>query len=150
VWKGYAPCRHWDNRLTRWSPAVLEVTECLEETLRGRSLTGEVWLLSREGGRKRSGKVCGAFMERKQDPQLVATFDVRPPLFRLYHTTELALGIANPLPPKLVLPQVDLPGPAIPDQAAPPAPAKPTAEQLEKLRLFTRRGAAAPSPNGRG
>lgn len=147
LWKGYAPCRTWAVRLERWCPAVLEVTECLEETLRGRHLAGEVWMLTREGARRRSGKVLGAYLERKRDEELLEPFDVRQPLYRLYHTLELRLGVANPLPAKLVLPAISAAGPTLPTAARPADIPSVTEAQREALRKLASRGTAA-SANG--
>jgi len=45
IWRGYSAAESWDDAAHVWRPSVLEVTECLEETLRGRDLRGEVWAL---------------------------------------------------------------------------------------------------------
>lgn len=135
----------------RWNPCVLEVTECLEESLRGRHLAGEVWMLTREGGKRRSGKVLGAYLETKAETELLRTFDVRAPLFRMYHTTELEFGVLNPLPPKLLLPSIAAPAPALPMGSVPAEPPAVTAEQLDQLRrLGGRKAGQHVNGNGKG
>lgn len=138
LWKGFAPVRHWNPHSETWRPAVLEVTEHLEEELHGRQLIGEVWFLQRAGTGKKSDPVQGSFLERRDDRTLTAPFSVMPALNRMYHCAEIRFGIPNPVPRKMLLPEIAAAGPELPAEAAAPEPSKPTGEQLKKLREFAR------------
>jgi hypothetical protein len=104
VWKGYAPIEQWDQVTECWWPAVLEITEALEELLRGRKLRGEVWLVGRPQEGRRPAPVCGVLHERCQESALPPPFDVTPVLLRFYHCSTLVLGVINPIPSRVVLP----------------------------------------------
>jgi hypothetical protein len=159
VWKGYVPVRVWQKEHATWAPAVLEVTEHLEEMLRGRDLIGECWLLSRESAGKKNGPVGGMLIERRDDPTLRLGFAILAPLQRLFHCLELDLGCPNPLPASLLLPTSSAPGPNLPAEACPREPAPATQEQIETLKQLTGFGKAGamrnafkkiePSANGR-
>jgi len=133
-WKGYAPVRVWQPRTETWKPFVLEVTEHLEEELRGRDLRGEVWELTRRDAKKKNSPVDGLFLELRSDPQLLVEFSVIIPLQRMYHQIELDLGTPNPLPAKLVLVETAAAAPAKPAPTAAPPADRPTEKQLEQLR----------------
>jgi hypothetical protein len=133
LWKGYVAAREWEERLKRWYPIVLEVTECLEEQLRGRALAGEIWILTRESGRKRSGKVIGRYLERREEPSLTQCFGTLNALLRFYHSDTLDLGVPNPLAPRLLLPAVDAKGPAGLADAFPPDPPPATKEEIREM-----------------
>lgn len=136
LYYGYAPAHVWRPRQEDWLPAVLEITEALEEVLRGRRLAGEVWLLQRQTTKKKTGPVSGVLLEVKDAGITPPAFDIRAPLYRLYHTTTLHLGVANPLPRKLLLPTVKMPPPPGPEAfglAEAPAPSERQAEALRRL-----------------
>lgn len=134
VWKGYAPVRVWDAAAKRWAAHVLEVTEALDELLRPHVLPGQVWLLAREESHKKSGPVTGSYVERRTEAELTMPFDILPPLGRMYASAHVLLDVPNPVPPKLVLPEVDGQGPALPgaQQLAPEA--EPTAADRAKTK----------------
>jgi hypothetical protein len=151
LWKGYAPVRAWNATQDHWFPGVLEITEALEETLRGRRLAGEVWMLHRENDRKKSGPIAGVLLETRPPSPLSAPFDIRPPLCRMYHSLDLELGVPNPLPAKVTAPIALGERPPLPaaPQAAEVSP--PTPQQLQKLRrLAGMPGAAKTGSNGKG
>jgi hypothetical protein len=136
----------------------LEITESLEEVLRGRNLRGEMWHVCRAASHKKSAQVTGIFYSVREEPELLVSFDVVAPIQRLYHSTDLDLGIANPLPAKVMVPSVSCAGPT-PQQETSRADEKPpTPEQVEALRQFSgrlksqftsrRAFAHAPSTNG--
>jgi len=134
VWKGYAPARQLRPRQGVWAPCVIEITECLEEQLRGRDLVGEEWELVRDPQRRRSGQVTGRLVGRRPEKALWVPFDIRPPLYRMYHVTFLDLGTPNPMPSRLILPTVPLSEQDVsPATAATPERAA-TPEDLEKLK----------------
>jgi hypothetical protein len=152
IWKGYAPGREWDFTTKAWEPCVIEVTECLEEQLRGRQLAGEVWLLTRQATKGKSGKVVGTFLERRQDPELVLAFEILNPLRRLFHQEHFEIGVPNPLAPRLMLAPVALSGPACMAPSAVPDPRPATREQVREA--FRRAGiktrsSEQPSTNGK-
>jgi hypothetical protein len=144
VWKGYAPVLAWDVLTSIWRPRVLELTEVLEEKLRGRNLAGEVWLLYRvEAGRK-SAPIEAVHLERRPSAELPAPFDVTAPLLRFYHVTNLTLGVPNPLPGKLLLEGISAPAPRLPVLPPSPADIPPTPEQLARLRELAGHGRTRP------
>jgi hypothetical protein len=113
---------------------VLEVTESLEETLRGRELRGEVWALSRTEERGRSSPVVGIYCETVADRTLSEPFDVTPVLLRLFHVNALNLGTRNPTPPRVLLPAVPGPAPTLPADLQRAASAQQTPEQIEAAK----------------
>jgi hypothetical protein len=147
IWKGYAPCRQWDHGLGAWKPYALEVTEALEETLRGRDLPGEIWRLSRVRLKKRAGSVHGILEERREDAALRVAFDVRAIIERRYHCGPLVWDVPNPVVPKLLLPLTDgAPPSSIPiihlyTTDRPTAPVDPALQGLSSWERVTRIGA---------
>lgn len=140
LWYGYAPVHAWRPQQEDWMAAVLEITEALEEVLHGRKLRGEVWLLQRATTKKKTGPVGGVLLETRDDVATPEAFDVRTPLCLCYHTTNLQLGVANPMPRKLVMPARKLappPGPGAFGLAEPP---RPTESQADALRRIAPRG----------
>jgi hypothetical protein len=114
IWKGYAPTEWWDAVGRLWIPAVFEVTESAEETLRGRDLVGEVWSFSRRPGKGKTGAVLCLFCERIALSKLSRSFDIVPVLQRVYRVTDLRLGVVNALPEKILLPAVEGDAPNLP------------------------------------
>lgn len=153
LYYGYAPVRVWRARDESWVAAVLEVTEHLEELLRGRTLPGELWLLRRECERKKTGPCVGVFLETRAAADTPPPFDVRPALCRLYHTTELALGVGNPIPARVHLPKLSLsppPGAEAFGLSDPPRPSEADAEALRRVagRRMRKEWDALPRGNG--
>lgn len=103
TWKGYAPVRCWDHSLGAWLPYALEITEALEEILRGRDLRGEVWRLSRQRKKKKPGTVQGTLEETRSEEALLHPFDVRAVIQRRYHCGELVWDVPNPVVAKLTV-----------------------------------------------
>lgn len=143
LYYGYAPVRAWRPQRGDWAAVVLEATEHLEELLRGRTLRGELWLLARATDRKRTGPVGGVYLETRPEAEVPPPFDVRPALARLYHTTELALGVANPLPARVVIPPAQLAPPPGADRFGLADPPRPTPAHADSLRRIAPHGMAA-------
>jgi hypothetical protein len=118
IWKGYAPIHAWDQTSRLWHPFVLELTESLEEELRGRDLRGEVWSLWRCGKGLPNDPVTGLFAERRRENDVSPAFDIVPVLLRMYHVSSLRLGRPNSMPPKICLEAVAAPAPKLPDGVA--------------------------------
>ncbi len=150
VWHGYAPGRWYSTARKLWIPAVLQVTENLEEQLDGRRLAGEVWLLVRQQPGKKNAPVTGQFLERRTEADLVAPFDIRPALCHMYHVSELALGAKNPIPRKVSMPVVQAQAPAgLEILYPPPPPPEDPAKREEALRKLRETFPRAFSKNGR-
>lgn len=149
TWKGYAPVRSWDHTLGAWVPYALEITEALEEILRGRDLRGEVWRLSRQRKKNKPGTVQGTLEETRSEPALLHPFDVRPVIQRRYHCAELVWDVPNPIVPKLTvettvaLPPTSLPL-IDPYRSTKPAAASPPGENFVPIGERIRARALAP------
>lgn len=148
VYKAYAPVESWDGACKVWRPSVLEATEHLEETLRGRQLRGQVWILSRASERGKTDPVIGIFCEELAESAVSKPFDIVPVLLRFFHVSTLNLGVANPLPPKLVLEAVAGAPPNLPQDLLPVEPVEPTAEERAKLREQLQKMRGKTSSNG--
>lgn len=158
MWKGYAAVERWDPALRLWVPEVLEITECLEEDLRGQQLRGQVWLLARRQEKGEPPACFGTFCEQVNPDSLRAAFLVVPVLKRLWHRDEVKLNKANPLPERIKLDPVagDAPHlPQVPDDAKAsgldPEDRKVAAEIIRKARERQFKPAAqAPEPSSNG
>lgn len=132
--KAYAPVEWWVAHVGRWRPAVLEGTANLEERLRGRTLRGEVWLLSREKETDKASPVLARYCESLPEPSLSPAFDILPVLQRVFNREELLLDVANPTPRKVLLPEVAGAPPALPDDLKPAPPVEEDPEEKRKMR----------------
>jgi hypothetical protein len=97
VWKGYAPVE-WlrAGKPPTWVPAVLEVTEGLQEYLTSENPRGEVWQLLR--AKVNASRVeCRGQCVRHDDPRSLRN-DVRvePAVKRLYRSLFVAFGMLPP------------------------------------------------------
>lgn len=124
IWKGFAAGWVWDRLSRTWFPVAQEITECLEEIMRGRDLVGEVWLLERKGKGRKNDPVMGRFLERRDEPELCTPFNVRLCVERSYHTSRVRWGVANPLPAKTMVDPIAVRGPRAPDDWTPPEEVK--------------------------
>jgi hypothetical protein len=102
-WKGYAAVEHWDHASGLWWCRVLEVTEALEEILHKRDLRGEVWILNRQGSKKRNEPVTGLLSERLPSATLRQPFAIEDVLRKVYSVEKLLLDVPNPVPGRLIL-----------------------------------------------
>lgn len=150
VWKGYAPVRYHVVAGDWWLPAALEITECLEELLRGRHLAGELWQLYRDSGRRKTRQVTGHYLETRPIDGVFEWFDIEPILRRRYHTERLVLDVPNRVVPRVILAAVQAPAAGATRIAAPSAERPATTEELERLRQLRKelglRLAAQPDP----
>jgi hypothetical protein len=120
IWKWYGPVEWWVAREQLWRPAVLEVTEHLEEVLHGRELRGEVWGLTREGESSRKSACIGTFYQTLPAESLSLAFDVEPILARFYRVQKLLLDMPSPVPSRVFLSDVRAAAPEIPPDFRPP------------------------------
>lgn len=130
IWKGYAPVLLWEVRENLWRPWVLEITENLEEQLRGRKLRGEEWLLTRLEIRGRTDPVSGVLCRLVDSVELPEAFDVLPVLQKVLGSMEIRLGVANPTPAKVVLSPIAGDAPTIPTALQPV-----DVDQVDKSKL---------------
>lgn len=110
TWKGYAAVERYELASSVWVPYVLEITEALEHSLRGRQLRGEVWFLERPQPGKKKCPVLGQYLERQSLEWLRQPFDINDVLRVVYHNRPYVLGVANPIPPRLCV-EVSVDGP---------------------------------------
>jgi hypothetical protein len=134
IWKGYAPVLAWDQVRGLWHPFVLEITEALEELLRGRELRGEVWHLFREGKGKRNDLLTGLFAERKTGSIVIEPFDYLNVLLRCYHVSSLRMGRPNTMPARVVLPALAGEAPALPPGVPGPQEQEPNEAKRKTFR----------------
>ena len=106
-WRGYFAALLWEHETRQWRPVVQEVSEALELDLRPAYKRGQVWLLSRaKDERGRRAPTTGKLDGRVDPVQIPDEFDVRPVLLHLYHEQAISLGVGNPMPARLSLPNV--------------------------------------------
>jgi len=118
IWRGYSPVEAWEASKGVWRPWVLEVTEALEERLRGRFLRGETWSLHRTEQKGRTSAVIGVYCEKTAPDEVRPAFEVEPVLRRIFHCGSLRLGTRNPLPPKIMLEALPGKAPTLPADLA--------------------------------
>lgn len=139
IWKGYGPVEAWESSCRHWRSFVLEVTESLEEDLRGRDLRGEVWQLHRMQKSGKTDPVAGIFCERLPEHSLSKTFDIVPVLLRLFHVPRLTLGTRNPMPPKVVIEPVEGNPPNLPLELQQAEKPQDAGRKMEDARELWRR-----------
>lgn len=104
IWKGYTPVEWWEPRSGCWIPAVLEVTERLEQDFRSKWSRGQVWKLSRgPDTKKKRSPVIGELVENLDPRSLRDPFPILPPLFSIYRLLELPESVPNPLPGRILI-----------------------------------------------
>lgn len=150
IWRGYSPVEAWEASKRVWRPYVLEVTEALEERLRGRELRGETWSLHRVEEKGKSAAVAGVYCETIESAELREAFDVEPILRRLFHCGPLRLDTRNPLPPKLLLEALPGKAPNLPEDLRPEVSAETEKEERAKAAELWKklRARGVPSQNG--
>jgi hypothetical protein len=106
-WKGYAACllsRPQDKLL---DPIVLEITDRTELDLRARWGRGQWWRLTHKPEVKGKHEPIEASYVGRVDLAIVPpAFDVRAVLMHVFHEEHIDLGIANPMPPRVVMQSV--------------------------------------------
>lgn len=104
AWKGYAPCllsRPADKLL---EPIVLEITSSCELDFRGRWARGQWWKLEHKPESKTKNEPIAATLIGALAPANVPpAFDFRNVLLHVFHEETISLGIANPMPPRVVV-----------------------------------------------
>lgn len=125
IWRGYLSVQMWLPDENLWRAAVLEVTEALEQSMRGEVDRGQVWALARRSSRKKTSRepVQGTILEHTDAAGWMEPFDVRPVLATVYHVmpTEIVLDKPSPMPDRLQIPDEAGPAIEVPDQAPLPA-----------------------------
>jgi len=124
----------WVSSKGHWQPAVLEVTEALEERLRGRELRGETWSMHRTEIKGKSSPVVGTFCEKGDTHELREAFELEPILRRLFHVASLKLGTRNPLPPRLMLAPTQGKAPTLPEHLQSVGTQENTEKEREEAR----------------
>jgi hypothetical protein len=103
-WKGFAACllyRHADKIM---EPIVLEITEHCELDLRGRWGRGQWWRLDHKAGAKgKHEPITARFLGQAPVDAVSPAFDFRAVLMHVFHEEAIDLGVANPLPPRVVM-----------------------------------------------
>lgn len=144
VWKGYTPVETWSSMATLWEPAVLEITESLDQDFYKKFAVGQVWQIAKGPKQSKSDQppVKGIFWEQLDHHVLPAAFDMNPPLLAMYHVDRIELIHDNPMPRRLFI---------APSHGAPPkdrvaeqerdkrAGEPPTKEQKDKLRALAKK-----------
>ena len=122
IWKGYLSAVQYHRDIKKWVPVVLEVTERLEQDLRGRVARGQLWKISRgpKDGNKRIP--LRGVMGQQQRPEMTpVAIDVYPKLRNdIFRNQEVTLDQENPLPDLVVVVPLELPPPG--EQTEPAAP----------------------------
>jgi hypothetical protein len=137
TWRGYACVEGLNGQTRKWHPALLEITESLEEFLRGRALRGECWYLFREGEGKKTAAVIGKQLEANPHWILREAFPMEPILRRLYRLNALPPHVDNPLPGRVILCESDGEAPAMPEELTLEGPRRLSNEELQR---FAKRG----------
>lgn len=98
IWKGYAPVL-WSERMDgSFKPAVAEITEAMEHSLRGYVLSSSIWMFARSPQKKDSVAKLTWLMEMEHGKGLPAPFSIEPTLKRIYRISEFPPEESNPVP----------------------------------------------------
>lgn len=150
IYRGYAGVVCHVPGTDQWAPEVLEVSEHLEEVLRGRFLPGEVWALSRKTGKRRARPCVGRYLETRPIDGVFDAWDFHPVVCRMYHTDDICWGALNPVAPRIVVQMRAAPPPAgLQQPATKPAETPPTTEQYRRVRELAARNVFAAESNGK-
>lgn len=110
-WKGYAPVEYWlEAPEGLWVPAVLEITERLDELLYGRNLQREQWRLARVIGDSKWKEVSGEFLGR-DDWKIRDQINVDAIVRRVLRSEKLRWGQRPSVPAREYLPPTVAPPP---------------------------------------
>lgn len=131
-WRGYFAAMRFDGVARLWVPCVFELSSFSELDMRGRYARGQSWVFTREKNSKnRHAPTTGVFRGLIDQQHVPPAFDFRPVLFHIYNVTSLALGVPNPMPPRLIIeaqPQFDM------GVDTPPKEEKMTAAEWQQFR----------------
>lgn len=136
-WHGYLAVEIWCETAGPWWPWVLEVTEHLEQDMRGKVKRGQTWLIQRVLNDKgKYAEVAGVLTEECPPHAVPMAFDMRPVLWSIYHRCDIELWCANPLPDRVYVRGSDAPPPAAiqPEESEQTMSAEDLAERRKKLR----------------
>lgn len=134
TWKGYAPIDLWDQSQEAWFASILEITEALEECLRGTQLRGTEWIVTRPQAGKKPQPVVGFYVCQIQEVWIREAFDVCAVLRRFYRTGELPANIPNPIPKRMALQPVSTCPPKLPQGSTAAQDRLITAAQWDVIR----------------
>lgn len=155
--KWYAPAQQWIADKQVWRRTVIEVTEALERTLRGKKLRGQVWCLFRKPKSLLPKQIHGEQEESLPDGSLPPTFNVDPVLYRVYNETSLPEPASNLLNERPMTEDQAGPGPRrLAPQARDPEPEEepePSAQEDQRPqlgRIFRGIGEEPANGNGNG
>lgn len=147
LWKGYAPVELWDKAQELWLPFVLELTENLEEQLRGQPLRGQCYLLIRAEKKDKTGAVGAVYCQTFEN--VPRAFPIEPVLLRCFRVETLCLDVPNTLPQRVSASPSTGDAPQLPKtfQATEP-PVNEKAAETFRQRLDKKFGRKEPSRNG--
>lgn len=140
----YAAANVYDPSFRRWVPAVVQLTACAEELLRGRALRGTVWELRRAPGRGKLGKVSCRFLDSRDPGVVPEEFDVRPSLKVIWGERHFNLDVPNNR--IVVEPQPEYEGAPPPGFEDRPLPERETSTSDDRRRKLEKSGI---DPNSR-
>jgi len=104
TWHGYFAAQLYDAGRQRWSPCVFELTEHAELDLRGRYRRGQVWRFDRPATKgDKAAPVTATLLGSYPDTVVPVAFDLRNVLRYVFHVSDLNMGHANPLPPRVLV-----------------------------------------------
>jgi hypothetical protein len=135
VWKAYAPVHYWRQQFRDWLPAVLEITERLEDLILGLTLRGTVWDLWRQAAEGKCQEVWGEQIGEVSESLLGPEFDVLPTVQRVIGRAIPLWGVSNPKPRRVIVEPVL--GEAPPGYGEPvidEAEAQKRRDMMEKMR----------------
>lgn len=151
TWKGYCAVEQWMPRTKTYRPYVLEMTERLEQDMRGIYARGQLWECYKHA--RVDGKaqpVQGKLQPDQAWKHLPPEFDWQAVVKNMYHCASMDFSVSNPLAARVVLAESQDDGPKL-LQSAEETP--PTPEQLEELHRRAQRFNASkrtPAENKRG
>lgn len=146
IWRAYAAVEAHNAQTRKWTPAVLEVTESLDEFLRNRALRGEVWYLLREPGKGKTAPVLGRQLDMRPPDVLRPAFDFSPILRRIFRLAALPEHVPNPFPARVILCETDGEAPVLPPELIGEGARELSPEEWKKLasKLAGRTGILPP------
>lgn len=91
----YVPVQYWDSAFRQWIPRVLQLTECAEQVLRGITLRGTIWSITRLPGKGKLGKVSPRYVANRPTAEIPDEFDVIPSLKVVMGDRQFRLDVPN-------------------------------------------------------
>lgn len=85
------------NSLTkRWEPGIIQVTACGEEQLRGMTLRGSIWLVTRLADKGKKGKQSWQHIDDTDPSTCPPQLKIEPALAKVMGPRAFVLGVKNP------------------------------------------------------